>query len=1023
MSRSDGIPSRSTVRAAPRGRRLATAAGVLLLLACAGASVRHLAPRDAILVLDSPILPIAPRVVAPGWRLAPPLLLRVSTYPASARTLRADLSGEHAAFSREGARVSIEAEMTYSVDAGRILDLHRLHGPGFERDWLTALLGRKVTETLATVDYDLVRNRDSGLLRALRESLGRDVDPAGVRIDALRIAPVAAPGEGAGTILKAQQAPLPRRVVLIGVDGFDWRIIDPLVRQGRMPNLAGLIARGTHANLKTIRPILSPVIWTSIATGVKPSRHGIVDFVVNAPGTGALVPVTSAMRQVPALWSLASRQGIDVGVVAWWATWPAEAVQGEIVTDRVAFQLFNKELNEDWKSVDKAKARGKTWPPELFETIRPLIRAPGDLSDADVTPFLGGGRLGAALAPDQRKQVDDLKTVVAAAETYHAIVLWMLRQGGASSAAASGGSLGMFYYEGPDEASHLFMRDRPPLLPGVDRRDMEMFGPVVDRYYERQDRYIGEVVAAAGPGATILLCSDHGFKSDAGRPRDTDSRIDKGNAADWHSPIGVFVAAGPDIKQGFELASASILDIAPTVLALFGLPVARDMDGQPLADMMTGDFLGSHPVAWVDSYGGARRPGDNEIAQASEGDAELHEKLKKLGYIGEERATAKNNRGVIALDEGDIDGAIGSFEGALATGEGGTMARLNLARAWMTKGDLDKAGRYTAEALRAEPDNKQALLLAGGVAAKRERRDEAEAAYRRALAIDPSFTPARSKLGELLRKRGRDDEALAEFRKVIEIAPLSPVEYNNIGNIHRERRQIDKAMEMYREALRCDAQYIGAYNNLGLCLQEKGRLDEAKALYDKALAIRPENPILRNSMGTLLALQGNKKGAIDEFRRAAKADPKWPIAAGNLATLLFETGQVSEAKEAFGTWIALEPASTEARLGLALSLLMTRDQPGAVAQFEEVLKRDPGNFRAHVALGETLLKQGKPDEARSHLEAAARIERGIPRVYNSLAEAYLKLGLRKEAGDALRRSLLLQPDQQAVRRQLEEIGR
>src|SRR2546425_12503994 len=123
-----------------------------------------------------------------------------------------------------------------------------------------------------------------------------------------------------------------------------------------------IFARGARANLKTIRPILSPVIWTSIATGMKPSRHGIVDFVVNARDTGALVPVTSAMRQVPALWTLMSRQGIDVAVVAWWATWPAETVRGSMVTDRVAFQLFNDTIQDDWKSADPAKNRGKTYP-------------------------------------------------------------------------------------------------------------------------------------------------------------------------------------------------------------------------------------------------------------------------------------------------------------------------------------------------------------------------------------------------------------------------------------------------------------------------------------------------------------------------------------------------------------------------------------------------------------------------------------------------------------------------------------
>src|SRR3989441_5160693 len=329
---------------------------------------------------------------------------------------------------------------------------------------------------------------------------------------------------------------------------------------------------------------------------MKPSRHGIVDFVVNARDTGALVPVTSAMRQVPALWTLMSRQGIDVAVVAWWATWPAETVRGSMVTDRVAFQLFSDTIQDDWKSADPAKSRGKTYPPGLFETVRPLIRAPSDVTDDAVAWFLPSHRFPASPTVEQRDLLNQFRTVVAAGETYHAIALERF--------GATGHALKMVYYEGPDTTSHLFMRDRPPLLPGVDRRDMELFGGIIDRYYERQDRFIGEIVATAGPDATILVVSDHGFKSDTNRPPRGDARIDKGNAADWHTPVGVLVMAGPDTPKGRDLGSASILDVAPTILSLYGLPIARDMDGQPLTEAMTPDFLRRHPVSWVDSYGG-----------------------------------------------------------------------------------------------------------------------------------------------------------------------------------------------------------------------------------------------------------------------------------------------------------------------------------------------------------------------------------------------------------------------------------
>ncbi len=995
--------------------RRSLVAAVLLLASYAVISVRRLEPADRLFIADAPLVGVGPRQVPAGWRFVPWLLARVTSYPSTPTKLRVDLSGARAAASREGATVEVEVEVTYAVAPERLLDLHRAHGPRYEA-WLAEVVARTASERMKEASYDVIRDRDAEFQRRVQSEVAGSVAKDGLEVTRLRIIQVAAAGETSGTILKAEGEPLQREVLLIGVDSFDWRIIDPLMREGRMPNLARLVARGTRAHLRTISPILSPVIWTSIATGVKPSRHGIVDFVVAARDTGALMPVTSAMRQVPALWTLLSRQGIDVDVIAWWATWPAETVRGRIVTDRVAFQLFEEQMQEDWKSADPARARGKTFPPELFDEVRPIIKAPAEVSDEEVARFLPPGTVVASLNEDRRHQLDEFRTILAGGETYHAAALKLFQPG------APG--LKMIYYEGPDTTSHQFMRYRPPLLPGVDPSDMRLFGGIVDRYYELQDRYLGEVIARAGKDATILVVSDHGFKSDNNRPPHSDPRIGKADAAEWHLPIGVFVMAGPDVRQGFDLGAASVLDVAPTILTLFGLPVARDMDGQPLTQALTDGFLAGRPVRWVNTYGGFRQTPQESAAAPSSDDAEIIAKLRNIGYIGDERMTARNNRGVIALDEGDVDGAIADFERALEKGgDAGNLVRTNLARAWLQKGDRDKARSLAEQALAENPRNKQAETILAGVEMKGQNFEAAEKHLRRAIAIDPTFVPARSQLGRLYAKQERYSEALEEYRKVIEIAPLSAPEHNSIGEIYRKLGQTEKAMEAYREALRCDAQYFGAYNNLGLRLQEKGRLDEAKALYEKGLAIRPENPILRNSLGTLLALQGDRAGALKEFERATKADPEWPIAAGNLATLLFEAGQFEAARGAFETWVRLEPAAIEARLGLALELLMIGRQDEAVAQFGEVLSRDPRNVRALIALGETLARQDHLEAAQARLESAARIDPLVPRILNSLGDVLLRRGLKQEAGAALRRSLSVDPKQPEIRQRLSEISR
>ena len=935
--------------------------------------------------------------------------MRISEYPTGPATLRVELTGDQAAHSREGSKVEMEAILSYSIPKEHVLDLHRAQGPRYAAAWLTDLVRRTTSSRVASVSYDVVRNRDPELPRSIRGEMLGPAEAAGIQVASVRLAQVAAVGAIGGAIAAAGVEPLPRRMVVIGVDSFTWRIVDGLMAAGRMPNMKRLVQRGARANLRTINPILSPVIWTSIATGMKPARHGIVDFVVTARDTGKLVPVTSSMRLVPAIWNLLSRQEVNVDVVGWWATWPAEPVHGRVVTDRVAFQLF-EDVSGDWKSDDAAKNRGKTQPPELFADLMPLIQPPGEIEEPAIAAFLPGHRVPADLNAEEQDLLKQFRTVVAAGRTYHAIARHLFQD--------PGNGLKMVYYEGPDTTSHLFMRYRPPLMPGVPPRDMELFGAMVDRYYELQDTYIGEILEAAGKDATVILLSDHGFKSDSNRPIDSDPRIDRGKAAEWHTPVGVLVMAGPDIRPGIELDAASVLDITPTILTLFGLPTARDMDGQPLTEAMTPEFLKAHPVAWIDSYGGARTPDQDGALVASAGDAEMIEKLRSIGYIGEERMTAQNNRGIIALDDGDVDGAITQFEHALAAGAAGPDVRNNLARAYLMKGDPDRALQETGEVLRADPRNKGAEVITAGAYVKKGELPEAEKHLRSALAVDPTLVLAWSKLGEVLERQGRDDEALAAFEKAVAVAPLSPIEYNHIGNIHRKNGRIDAAMRAYRDALRADPQYIGAYNNLGLCLQEKGRLGEASALYDKALLIRPENPILRNSLATLRSLQGDRAGALAEVERAVKADPEWPVAQGNLATLLFESGKLAEARPAFERWVKLEPDNVESRIGYALTLMATQDQDGAIAQFNEVLKRDPANFRAHVALGEALLRKGDLEAAQQHLEAAAQDGNAVPRVWNSLGEVYLKRGLGARATAAFERSLTLDPKQPAIRQRL-----
>jgi predicted AlkP superfamily phosphohydrolase/phosphomutase len=78
-----------------------------------------------------------------------------------------------------------------------------------------------------------------------------------------------------------------RKVLLIGWDAADWNIATPLLDKGRMPHLERLINEGVMGNIATLQPSLSPLLWTSVATGKLADQHGILDFAEPDPQTAA----------------------------------------------------------------------------------------------------------------------------------------------------------------------------------------------------------------------------------------------------------------------------------------------------------------------------------------------------------------------------------------------------------------------------------------------------------------------------------------------------------------------------------------------------------------------------------------------------------------------------------------------------------------------------------------------------------------------------------------------------------------
>ena len=124
-----------------------------------------------------------------------------------------------------------------------------------------------------------------------------------------------------------------QRVLLIGWDGADWKLIDKLIQQGAMPHTQQFLERGSRGNLATLQPVLSPMLWNSIATGKRAHKHGIHGFTEPMPDGKGVRPSSSTSRSCKSLWNILTQQGMTANVVSWFCSHPAEPISGIYISE------------------------------------------------------------------------------------------------------------------------------------------------------------------------------------------------------------------------------------------------------------------------------------------------------------------------------------------------------------------------------------------------------------------------------------------------------------------------------------------------------------------------------------------------------------------------------------------------------------------------------------------------------------------------------------------------------------------
>lgn len=382
---------------------------------------------------------------------------------------------------------------------------------------------------------------------------------------------------------------------LVGLDGATLDVIWPLAEQGQLPFFSILLEQGSYGRMRSLSPSRRVSLWTTVATGRYPYRHGVLAPVIYPAhqlargerfrlvpeGVGFEywglddrnpLPVTRTDRKALMLWEILDRLGISTGVIGWPTTFP--------VSSQALGYAFSERFFGD------AQPPGTAYPQELAER-----GALFSVEANEIDSSLENGRF-VDLAPGLGDRV--------------ARDLWRERL------------LSFVIEQRRDVVAHFL------LLPGlgeISRRHIGAFAavqfdgnqaPQMQRsaaalvaYYQHLDEYLGSLWdRRRGSPLVLAVVSAYGMDAPSAW-QNTWARL-SGRDTAWGShagePDGTLFLLGSGIRPANQLDDLEIVDVMPTLLYGMGLPLARDLDGRVQTDAFEPGHLARHPVTFVPSY-------------------------------------------------------------------------------------------------------------------------------------------------------------------------------------------------------------------------------------------------------------------------------------------------------------------------------------------------------------------------------------------------------------------------------------
>jgi predicted AlkP superfamily phosphohydrolase/phosphomutase/tetratricopeptide (TPR) repeat protein len=616
-----------------------------------------------------------------------------------------------------------------------------------------------------------------------------------------------------------------RRVLLVGWDGADWRFIAPLLEAGRLPSLESLIERGVLSDLTTLEPLVCPMLWTSVVTGRRADGHGILGY-VEPDDSGTLHLARSTSRRTKAVWNILTHAGFRSLVIGWPASHPAEPIEGVSVSDR-----FGKNLASPLPS-------GTIHPERLEAPLASLRLRPEEITAAHLAPFVPRLR---DLRAENDDRLDSIAEALAECATVHAAATWLVENEPWDFCAV--------HYEAVASISRRFVGFREGGSESVPVREDERaaFQEVVDGIYRFHDMMLGRLLELAGSDVTVVLVSDHGITS----PASPDG---------GHRARGLLVAAGPGLRRDERIYGGSLLDVAPTILTLFGVAVGNDMEGRVLEAAWTGAVAGASVPSWESIRGRFGLPGDRS--------------------------------------EPCEDVPVQASANPPPCLDAAAALRYNLARSLLGADRAEAACSILEDLRKTLPGEAHlALLHAHALYAlgNYERCREVLRAFDAASDRDPMCDVL---MGFLAFRAGRADETAERLARAERAGQRLPRLHREIGNAYLQMGKWDDAVRVFRTALAMDGEQARTRDGLAAALLELNRPEEAADEALHAVWLQHDLAPAHFHLGAALARIGDRARAIEAFETCLSLDDRAAAAHLWLARL-YESGALNLEKALF----------------------------------------------------------------------------------------------------------------------------